>query len=708
MKNLWIFLGVIASVILTGCGAPVSTGILDQDWCYLFDFTQNQQGFLISTGTMLPEGMASDGTGLLQTSYGYNRDVYPSIVQVRVFRPPGVEDEILTTAAGTVFGVSAYFTAPMPAELDSAELTFTPESGGGVEIIGDRNAINITIDATQPIGIESIYIGGMGASPFPYNLCAPDTPTPPVDINGTGTAIASTPSPSPTVTATGTPPTATDVPEAWICLFDFTVSDYGWSAMEEFVGPLSRDSSGWHSGWIGNLRGVALRYSQSLSITSITVDLTRTAGTQPATADTHAIYPGTGAAYWALNAVSAPPEPLTVTGSQFFDDVRIRIWSGQGFTDPGGEVDIRSIKLEGTGAPPIDCPELATPTPAPTSTVSTPTPAMTNTQEPLWSQCVDFTASNYGFTGVGADYEDERGFIQEDEDEWKIGRSGLDPSGKKKFKLEFGSGQTFDGQIRLTDNATHSTSWLTVAGNEVFVDFTAASWFPTSVFWAEFEGGFEGLILERICWMDPIPSTGTPIPVTGTRTPLPTMTGTIAPSRTPFYVPPPVIIITATNGVFITTTPLFGGTGMPAATGTPGPGTGTPGSGTPSGGSGGAGNAGDVGDMVGFGLQIGTGLFGTLSAYLGQANSIIQDLLSAFINATPQPIPGLPLCVTNPMAHDICAIYYILDWTIFAPATPGALIVPLLVIIFNIYIAIYFVRWVLRLIRRGEGVTDVE
>ena len=171
-----------------------------------------------------------------------------------------------------------------------------------------------------------------------------------------------------------------------------------------------------------------------------------------------------------------------------------------------------------------------------------------------------------------------------------------------------------------------------------------------------------------------------------------------------------MIFITATAGVYITTTPIYGGTGVYMATGTPyGTPAGTPeGSGGGSGFGSGGGGFGDVGDMLGFGWNIGWGLLGEMFTYLGQATNIVTGLLGAFANATPQPIPGLPMCITNPMAHDLCAIWYVMDNTVFAPGTAGALIVPLMQIIFNVCIAIYFVRWVLRIIRRGENVTNVQ
>lgn len=724
MKQFWMIAGLIASIILAGCGQS-NSDLYERDWCYLFDFTQGQQGFLISSGTWVPQGIASDSTGLLQTSYGYNRDVYPNIVQVTVVRPSGITGEIQATAAGTAFGVSTYFTATMPADLNIAQLAFTP-STDGVEYIGDRNAINITVDGSQPIAIESIFVGGMGASPFPHNLCDDSTPTPVITDSGTGTPFTTTPQPTPTGTWSSPTPDSPGPSNTLIVNFDEDSHPY-----------TVVDGTIEGGGYTGNsLRSRYEEVSGGSNMFAI-VEFDLPAAPEAVSMKIQSGGVSTGPyhvelCYQYLEA----PESCTATGELFWyedwhdwffefsgdpDDVtglRVSVYTGFG-NSPGPDGrwarldDIEIILPDG----------VATPTPGPTNTpLPSPTMGPTNTPEPLWSQCVDFTASNYQFTAIGADYEDERGFIQEDPDAWSVGRSGLDQIAKKKIKLRFGAGQIFSGQIRLTDYASHATSWLTVSGNEIFLDYSASSWLPTSTFWIAFDGGFDGLILERVCWLDPNPSTGTPIPGTGTavgsRTPLPTVTGTIPPSRTPVLVPnPPVIIITATNGAWITSTPIYGGTGVYNPTGTTSPLiTGTPGTeGTPggdgSGGTGygsGGGGFGDIGDMIGFGWNIGWGLFGALIAYLGQATNIVTGLLTAFTNATPQPIPGLPMCITNPMAHDLCALWYIMDNTFFAPATPGQYIVPLLQILFNVVIAIYFVRWVLKIIWRGEAVTHVE
>jgi hypothetical protein len=112
----------------------------------------------------------------------------------------------------------------------------------------------------------------------------------------------------------------------------------------------------------------------------------------------------------------------------------------------------------------------------------------------------------------------------------------------------------------------------------------------------------------------------------------------------------------------------------------------------------------DIGRLL---VEIVLGLIGLLLAYIGQFMARLASLISAFFTATPTPIPGLPQCLTAPMESDLCAVYFIMDWTVFAPSTPGAIIIPLIMTIVNVYIIVQFVRFVLRILRRGETITNV-
>lgn len=106
-------------------------------------------------------------------------------------------------------------------------------------------------------------------------------------------------------------------------------------------------------------------------------------------------------------------------------------------------------------------------------------------------------------------------------------------------------------------------------------------------------------------------------------------------------------------------------------------------------------------------LQIVVGFFVLLVTFAFQAVATIIQIIGQFFSAPLTPIPGLPQCVTDPTAWQICAVYYIADWTLFAPSTPGALIVPLTVIILDIVIVFFFIRKIMSILNIGEKVTDV-
>lgn len=115
---------------------------------------------------------------------------------------------------------------------------------------------------------------------------------------------------------------------------------------------------------------------------------------------------------------------------------------------------------------------------------------------------------------------------------------------------------------------------------------------------------------------------------------------------------------------------------------------------------------GEWGDLFNFGGQIFVGSVRLVGSYLGEALGLSTELLNAFITAPPIPIPGLPDCSNAPLLHELCAIWYIMDWTFFAPNTPGALIVPLLNVLMIISMATLLIKLILRVVRRAEKVTD--
>lgn len=105
-------------------------------------------------------------------------------------------------------------------------------------------------------------------------------------------------------------------------------------------------------------------------------------------------------------------------------------------------------------------------------------------------------------------------------------------------------------------------------------------------------------------------------------------------------------------------------------------------------------------------LEVGSMVFEVLKAaaaklaiYLMQVVDLIRLIITGITESEFTPVPGLPRCVSAPMETDWCAIWYITDWTLFAPDTPGAWIIPVVVLIIDLFIVIYLARAIFKAIR---------
>jgi hypothetical protein len=698
-KRLWWVIGIVVAVILTGCATPGEEHphISEEfDWCYIFNLNQ-ENGFLIENGIRNIVGIESDADGLINFEYEYDRKVYARALYVTVARPFEVVGDITVRFGGNVFGITpggegalgvvATTDLTLPAELDFARIEFRQNAYTELQIARDIIEAHAEVQGGQRITISSLEVRGIGSNPFPVSTCN-GTPTPTEPPPGTpfGTSTQ-----TPTATVTGTL-SATPTPTPWECVYDFTVSDAGWVTSGDFLGT-PRDGTGFHS-YVNedDLEGMHIEIYLPETITTTEILFEYTYGGAGAEYGS-GFTTNTGIIYFTF-ASSVFPQPYLDEVTRSFNYIGILLV---------GEATVERVTMQGEGVSPCD--------PMPTATPgASSTPNATATMGPLWASCVDFTYSDYLFIAEGATWVDGEGFVQSD-DIWSLGRSSFGTTAKKKIQLQFAAGQTFTGNVRLTDNGSNATDWNAVTGNTIITDFSGDAWIPTSTFFVEFDGNNVPLTLEKICWLDPNPGTLTPGPGTGTpigtRTPLPTpMSLTPSQSRTPVGIPNPNNVITTTPGVVLTTTPLFSGTGVIVVTGTP--------FGTPSGGTGGTGGtgstntgggAGEAGEILGFAWTIGSGLFGAGAAYLGQVTDIAGGLLSSLSNATPTYIPGLPMCVTNPMAHDLCAIWYIMHNTIFAPGTPGQLIIPFMQVTLNFVIVMIFLLFAKRIVKRSEDIT---
>lgn len=106
-------------------------------------------------------------------------------------------------------------------------------------------------------------------------------------------------------------------------------------------------------------------------------------------------------------------------------------------------------------------------------------------------------------------------------------------------------------------------------------------------------------------------------------------------------------------------------------------------------------------------LEVGVAIAGLVFNYLGQIIGLMMGIFQGINGARPEPVPGLPQCITAPLDYDWCAIWYITDWTLLAPDTPGANIIPILVLIIDLFIIAYVVRSIFKLVRWFQSLYQV-
>lgn len=112
-------------------------------------------------------------------------------------------------------------------------------------------------------------------------------------------------------------------------------------------------------------------------------------------------------------------------------------------------------------------------------------------------------------------------------------------------------------------------------------------------------------------------------------------------------------------------------------------------------------------EIFGLLIQIAIRLLELLAGWVIDGITRIGAMITAFYNAPQAPIPGLPLCASDPTSHDLCAIYAIMDDTVLEPDSWGQFLVPIALINIDLWMLFYFAKFILKLLRRGETITNV-
>lgn len=107
--------------------------------------------------------------------------------------------------------------------------------------------------------------------------------------------------------------------------------------------------------------------------------------------------------------------------------------------------------------------------------------------------------------------------------------------------------------------------------------------------------------------------------------------------------------------------------------------------------------------IIGLILQILVQAFDLFVGWLFQLVNLVRGLLGSFTSAPLLPVPGLWNCVSAPMLSDVCATFYLVQYTIFG-GTLGTAIQFVLLTIIDLNTVVYIVVTVRNLIRQAKEV----
>jgi phage-related protein len=94
-------------------------------------------------------------------------------------------------------------------------------------------------------------------------------------------------------------------------------------------------------------------------------------------------------------------------------------------------------------------------------------------------------------------------------------------------------------------------------------------------------------------------------------------------------------------------------------------------------------------------------LFELFGAWIGQLIETAQSIITAWFTTPATPIPGLPQCVSAPMDSGICAVWFVMSYTILS-GTIGGLLIPAMLILLNLSMVLYFVRFARNLVLKAQ------
>lgn len=209
--------------------------------------------------------------------------------------------------------------------------------------------------------------------------------------------------------------------------------------------------------------------------------------------------------------------------------------------------------------------------------------------------------------------------------------------------------------------------------------------------------------------------THTPTPLTLTPSPSPTVTNTPYPIWTPPTALPTRTPQPTLNPTYLTWSPPVWNTPTPGATVDPSATVGPTSTATfsgPGGGIGGPGGSGGSGgiipqsDSITGIRQLGESVSGLATnmwhrgrIWVGSMGNAVTRIGTGWANAVPTAPPMMPRCASDPLANELCAIWYILRFTVLA-GTLGSLIIPTATIALDLFTLFFFIRLARAIIAR--------
>jgi hypothetical protein len=664
------------------------------DWCYIYELDQpglvNIAAGEFRTATLdLPVGGIRTVDGELSISYIEAFDVAPAAIEIVAYKEifPG---NTTILGAGDVFGVSSFFgPVSVPGSQGILETSFLAQPGN------TGNTLNITIQSDNPILLHQIGVYGMGSSPYPTNPCAPSgpQPTPPnpsrtpiftyTPSNTPTATLSRTPSLTPTPSETATPqntntPQSTTTPlpgSDWCFLFNATTTpslgDWAVSGKGTWTGTFWQGVSSTAGGSTPN-NSVGILYDFGASTTIKSVQAFMFMSQNGAIGGPVAYLSDKTTSSFKFHDFSVSNGTISPTWTGTRTLTRLGMWANSArdhnlTVTNGADTRINAVRIYGAGTNPFGYDNCnLTPTPSNTPTASsTPTPTPSNT--PSLTPTRTGIASGTPRPGVG-DGPTWTPLFGATRTPSVTPTPNLTATQARQDLMTAIASFTFVPPTLIASPTLRSTFVSPTPGGP-----TATPGGPTSgddggggFFWGVGLGLFGDLLNlfgAFINWV-----------------------ANIIGQFFSFLEQIINWVIASLQNLLITIGNFAQGVGawLQSALNT----------------------ALEILEIVRYIIEIVIRLVALVASWTVQTVGRFGVLISSYYTAPTVPIPGLHLCVSAPTQHDICAIFWILDYTLLAQGTPGALIVPLTVVLINLSTLFRTLTAILRIIRRGNNVTS--